>query len=159
MLRLALLIAISVFIPLAAFANDTASVTAVVTGGAEPGFTVHAGDFLAWLAAAVFGVLGTFIAFVAHKALDKLQEKTGIEIDEKHRAVIDAGLQKAVDYAKVKLSDKARNLGDFNIQSEFISTAANYALDSIPDALEHFGIDVPQLEKMLQARLAAHLNG
>jgi len=98
-------------------------------------------------------VLITLLGGLASLALARISKSTGLKIDADHRAAIDQALRKAATYAVGRLDDRAKGGIPIAVKSEAIEIAADYALNSVPDALKHFGIGTDRLKSMVEARL------
>ena len=84
----------------------------------------------------------------------KLIALTGLKIDDTQRAVVQSGLQYAINYASTKIASSTPDKIPVNVKSAVVAEAAQYALAHIPDALAHFAIDPAKLATMIEARLA-----
>tara|TARA_Y100000031_G_C8231879_1_gene391299 strand:- start:909 stop:1295 length:387 start_codon:yes stop_codon:yes gene_type:complete len=104
---------------------------------------------LAGLLIAVLVALATFgINWVRQKVgLDKLTQ------DDVIRRYLEDAIVAGVNYAISHIPQKVTVSG----KAAFIAEASKYVLNSVPDALEHFGITEDKLSKMVEARLAAYL--
>lgn len=103
-------------------------------------------EIVAPIVVTVLGGLATWV-------LAKVGKSTGLRIDSEHRSAIEQGLGRAVGYAITKLEDRAKGGIPINLRNEAIATASRYALESVPGALEHFGVTSDRLSEMIEARL------
>lgn len=111
--------------PVAAFAQEVAASAIVVT---EP-------TFLQELTTALLPVLTLIITTLVGIGLALLKQKTGIDIEARHREALQSALLNGVIYAIQKT-------GWLPGQSteKLIGPARNYAEISVPDALVKFGL-------------------
>ncbi|MBO6507413.1 MAG: inadl protein [Roseibium sp.] len=107
----------------------------------------------------VFAVIGTVVLWLGKKALNAFELRTGLELDQQYAERLDRALMRAVDYGKSKALQVAKeHASEVDVRNELLATAASYALNSVPDALEHFNIDRERLIDMLEARIGVDLD-
>ena len=123
----------------------------VVAAGAPA--TVDLGPPLSWLVQIVAPTALTVLTGLATWAFKLFRQKTGWQIDASVGAIVDVGLQKAVNYAAAQLQDRAAGGIPIAVKSQAVAVAARYAEDKLPDALAHFGITGPKLSEMIESRL------
>jgi len=136
-----------------------------VLGGPAKAATLEIADTrvdLTELMLTLAGVAAAAIAMLARYALRALERylehRTGLELDAETRRYLDDALFRAVAYARLRVADMIREgRPGIDVRSETLAIAANYALDSVPDALARFGLDEDgdRLKAMLEARLAS----
>lgn len=98
------------------------------------------------LLVAVLGVLGTW-------AISRLSAWLGLRQGDSMRAYVDDAFMRALQYAAEQALAQGKSLAKVEVRNELVAIAAKYAVETVPDALRHFGIDGPGLEKRLLARL------
>lgn len=98
------------------------------------------------LAVAVLGALGAW-------AINRLSAWLGLRQGDSMRAYVDSAFARALQYAAEQALARGKDLAAVDVRSEMVAIAAKYAVETVPDALRHFGIDGPGLEKRLLARL------
>lgn len=76
-----------------------------------------------------------------------------ISRDDRVRAYLEKALLLAIDYGRSKL-DRGSPI-TMQVKSQIVADAANYAVEHVPGALKHFGVDQDALKRMLAARLEA----
>lgn len=83
-----------------------------------------------------------------------LEHKTRMELDAHTRDYLDAALVRAIDWGTSR-AEQALGAGapTVDLRNAAVAQAAQYALERVPDALEHFGIDGDGLKAMVEARL------
>ena len=126
-----------------------------VAHGAEA-YPIHVSGLAEGSIQLVFAVLAGAVTFISYKLvgfINAFTKKAGFEVDDKIRGYLEAALYSAVEWAEKKALAEARDFDDPSVKSKVLADAANYALETVPDALEHFGISGNRLEKMLEARL------
>lgn len=74
-----------------------------------------------------------------------------ISRDDRVRAYLEKALLLGIDYGKSRL-ERGTPL-TLQVKSQIVATAATYAVEHVPAALKHFGVDKDGLTRMLAARL------
>lgn len=78
----------------------------------------------------------------------------GLHISASQQAVVNSGLNMAINYASTKVEGFIPGKITVDTKSDVTAVAAQYALDHIPDALSYFGAtDKTKLVAMIEARL------
>jgi hypothetical protein len=116
----------TVLMPLAAFAQAVGADPTLVT---EP-------TFVQQLVLALVPVIGLVITTLIGIGLALLKQKTGIDIEARHREALQSALLNGVLYA---LQKAGWMQGDDT--AKLLPLARSYVLGSVPDALKSFGID------------------
>ena len=112
--------------PAAAFAQDIASGAIVVT---EP-------TIMQQLLTAVLPAIGVLISALLLWLAAMLKQKTGIDIEAKHRDALQSALMNGVLFALQRAGWVQGQPTD-----ALLSVARGYVESSVPDALKQFGID------------------
>lgn len=92
-------------------------------------------------------------------AFQLLKRKTGWDLDATIGPIVDQGLQRGVDFAAERLKDRAAGGIPINMKAQAIETVADYAIEKLPDALNHFGLvdgkmkPTKKLAEMIEGRL------
>ena len=97
--------------------------------------------------------IGGWLLTESVKVLRRIRKSKELEIDAGHRAAIEKALRQAATYAVGRLDDRAKGGIPIAVKSQAIEIAAEYAIDSVPDALKHFGISPERLKSMAESRL------
>ncbi|WP_026379376.1 hypothetical protein [Afifella pfennigii] len=148
------LTAAAIFSPFYAVHAADGGVTTIATAaGTSVDFGPLASVTIEYLAPIVVTVLGTLATWV----LGRIGTRTGLAIDAGHREAIEQALGRAVGYAATQLENRAAGGIPINLKSRALTTATNYALAAVPDALKHFGITAARLSEMVEARLSGML--
>lgn len=100
----------------------------------------------------VIGLLSIALLTVATWAVSKLGTKFNLDNNEALRNLIEDAIHAAINFAIQKLHEQGKR---FTIETEKESLAmiVNYVINSIPEALAHFGITPERVEEMVKARL------
>lgn len=144
MLAALMFLAVPILSPVAAFAQE---VTAGAVAVSEP-------TFLQQLALALVPLIGLVITTLVGIGLAILKQKTGIDIEARHREALQSALLNGVIYAIQKTGWLPGQSTDM-----LIGPARNYAELSVPEALSKFGIDVwlPAGRAKLDELITPHL--
>lgn len=134
----------TVFMPLAAFAQAVGADQTIIT---EP-------TFVQQIVLALVPVIGLVITTLIGIGLALLKQKTGIDIEARHREALQSALLNGVIYAIQKtgwLPGKSTEM--------LLGEARNYAELSVPGALAKFGIDLwsPSGRAKLDELITPHL--
>ncbi len=103
----------------------------------------------------VFVGLGVLITWLITSIVQKIEKKTGLEIDQHVRDYLHPAIDRALEYGKAKAVSYAGDIRPFKTRNEVVAHAANYLIDNARDALEHFGLTEVTLDAYLQSRLEA----
>lgn len=106
----------------------------------------------------VVEILAALIAAGLGWVLNKIRERTGLEINAQHRATLQATLTNVVGLLIAKGEIAASNV-KINVGSPAINEAVTYVLKSAPDALKYFGIDAstPEGAASLREKIVAKI--
>lgn len=98
---------------------------------------------LAALASLAVGLISRFI-----------HQKTGIDLDLKHNAILNEAIERGLEFAQSKMGD-----GKITIQTKHraLALAATYVSAGAPKAMTYFGITEQRLIEMIEARLGVDL--
>lgn len=112
------------------------------------------------LVSGVFAVIGAAIVWLARKGVSALESKLDIELDDQLANRLDHALIRAVTYGETKAVEMIKRHGvkEVDFRSELLAAAAQYATDSVPDALRYFDIDQARLIQMIEARVGVDLD-
>lgn len=110
-------------------------------------------DFTPILSMAI-EVLTPVIAALVSWLVYRLLALIGLRVDAERREVVDQVLARAVAYGleQTRYMKGQMNLS-VDVKREAIAFGAQYAMDSAPQALAHFGITPKRLAEMIEARL------
>jgi hypothetical protein len=95
-------------------------------------------------------------AWFVKRLADAAQQRTGIEVEAKHREALHSALETALNVGLQKLSQRGRAAYG---ASAFLGDSLDYVHRSVPDAVRHFGVSDRMLGQMLQAKLTAARRG
>lgn len=121
--------------------------------------TVNAGhviDFVPTLLSIVdlvFAALGAVGLWLLHGAFSVFKTKTGIEVEDKMRSVLEVALVNGIHYARSAARGKVESLGKVTVENEVIATAATYVLSKVPDTAKYFNLDEAAIRDLVMARL------
>jgi len=125
-------------------------------------FTALAGDGttvdLSPLLVTVVGTVGTaitaIVGILARALVRSIERRTGLEVDAHTRDYLEKALDRAISYGTAKAEAfVAKQAEPIDLHNTTVALAAQYALDRVPGALKHFGIDDISLHNMVEARL------
>lgn len=110
------------------------------------------------LLTALVAILVGAVALVGRYALRAteryLETRTGIELDDCARRYLEATFENALAYGAVRTAELAeRGRLKSDVRSVVLAEAAQYVIDSVPDALARFRLDRAGIERRLAARL------
>lgn len=110
-------------------------------------------------AAAALGVAVPF-------AINWLKEKAGLDklvADDVVRGYVNTALERGIAFARTELDEEIAKVDgtiDLGMKNQLVEIAINYVLDAVPDGLERFGINSPEVvAKLVTARLDKILSG
>lgn len=93
-------------------------------------------------------VIAGFVGFVARK----VSAWTGIEIESRHREALQSALENGarliIDAIGSKVGAKGVDLGNGTLNA-----GVDYVLKSVPDAVQHFGLDRKRISDLLRPKL------
>lgn len=119
---------------------------------AVPSSSINIGELVSPLLQTVLGGVGLVITALVGWLVTIIKQRTGIEIEAKHREALQTALTNAAGYAFNKangaLSDKTINVG-----SPYVKEAVEYVFKSVPDAINYFGLSSSDLVEKLIAKL------
>ena len=93
-------------------------------------------------------VITVGVAYIAPAAKGALN----VTIERKHELALQAALTQGAKFAVERMREKG--MLDVEIENEAVREAAQYTLDHVPDAVEHFGKTLPALKNMAVSRVA-----
>jgi hypothetical protein len=96
-----------------------------------------------------FGLLSALASFVTAKACALLKTKRDGELG----VILDKALGMGIAYATAQLKPSDANAPTLTVKSELVASAANYALQHVPEAVASLGLDGAHLARMVEARL------
>jgi hypothetical protein len=94
------------------------------------------------------------VPFFAGWIAVRINSVLGLKIDAQHRAVIEQGLVRAVNYGIEFARTKLPTTTAVDVKSAVVAQAVNYAMASVPDALKHFDITPERLRTMIESRIS-----
>lgn len=106
-----------------------------------------------------FAILGSVLVAAGGYLVTRIARALNLNIDAQQRSVIDQALYQAVGYGQSWAREALAGGVRIKVQSAIIEQAADYAIEAVPQALRHFGIDRDRLMDMLEARLGFDLDG
>ncbi len=111
----------------------------------------------------IVGLLGVVVAAVIGVVGKKLSEKYNLEIEDRHRVVLQETLGYGLLLAMNKAKEVYKDTIPLTVRNEVVGTALKHIVKSTPDALKKFGIDpsTPEgnkrIHEMIEARLDTRL--
>ncbi len=137
----ALLLA-TIFAPFAFAADDAVT------------YTIDTGSIAVTIVTTIAAVIAYFIRKALNSVVGYVEQKTQLEFDAQTRAYFDTALDNAVHWGTREAAGYvAGKVPDIETKNKILADAANYLLERVPGAVEHFGLTPADLEKMLEARL------
>lgn len=97
-------------------------------------------DYIMELAAPFIALLLAILVPVATAALVRLFNKWGLDMEAQHRIALQSALHHAATVAVSKMTNK-------NIPK---ATAVRYVMNSVPDAVDVFGLTTSKIEGLLE---------
>ena len=104
-------------------------------------------------------LLGAIVTAVVTVVGKKLNNRFNLEIEFRHREVLQEALNLSVLFAVNRARAVYKNNPPIKVRSQVISVAFDYIIKSVPDALKKFGIDPSTIDgqkriiEMLETRL------
>lgn len=126
-----ILVAVPILWPVAAFAQALATDAIVIT---EP-------TLMQQLLTAILPAVGVLISAILLYGAAILKQKTGIDIEAKHREALQSALMNGILFALQKAGWVSGQPVSSSILESLLPTARSYVESSVPDALAKFGID------------------
>lgn len=124
----------------------------VVALAQEANTSVNGGSLFAIVQPYVVELASVIVAFIVAWVSAKVTKLTGIQIEAKHREALQSALQNGVNYGINKAGGWAATK-DFDLKNQALAAAVKYVLDSVPDAIAHFGLTPEKLAQLLEAKL------
>lgn len=131
------------FVPLA-FAADGASLP--LSSFLDP--------IMAVLGSLVAALIAAFVAWL----WGMLSRQFGVNLDAKYREALQTALQNAAGLALQKLRTAASGV-QVPLSRPEIAEAVGYVLKSVPDAIEHFGLDEDAIGEKILAKIGLAKSG
>lgn len=125
----------------------------VCLAGAADTYALHIQDLLQTIIGIVFGAIAGLLAWGVGSVISLVRKKTGLEIDDNIRSYLETALQNGLNWAQLKVLEEAKDIKDPEVKSELLADAANYVLDKVPDAVDHFGLTPDRMLELIEARL------
>lgn len=110
---------------------------------------VHTEGFFGWLRPYAVELMGLVIAAAIAWASKKFHDWTGIEIEAKHREALQSALRNGANLA----IDKIPVGGPIDVRSAPVAAAIRYVLESVPDAVNYFGLSPEKIADLLKPKL------
>ncbi|NBN63093.1 inadl protein [Pannonibacter tanglangensis] len=104
-------------------------------------------------------LLGAALLWLLRRLIGVIEQRTGMQLDEQMRRRLQDALYYAVEYARARVAGAASGPVTVDVRSAMAAEAARYAMQAVPQALSHFGIDRARLIEMIEARLGTDING
>lgn len=126
--------------PVVAFAQET------------PSTSINIGDLFApWLEMLV-GAVAILIAALLSWITAMIKQKTGIDIEARHREALQTALTNAAGLVLSKVKDSVADK-DIDVRNALIRDAIVYVNQAAPDAVKRFGLTPQNLAEKLSAKL------
>ena len=97
-------------------------------------------------------ILGALFLSVLTFAANRLGDKLGLERDSQIRELVNDAIHNAINFAIQRLHERSERY-TIETEKEILADIVNYVVNSIPEALTHFGITQERLVEMVEARL------
>ena len=95
----------------------------------------------------VVGLLGVVVTAVITIVGKKLNDRYKLEIEYRHREVLQEALGLGVMFAVNRARAVYKDSPPIKVRNEVVGTAFNYVTKAVPDALKKFGIDASLASK------------
>jgi hypothetical protein len=112
-------------------------------------------EIVNFLLSAGGALLMLLLSVAAYQAAAWFKRKTGVDLDESARRVINGAIERAVHYATGEIRSRLQTDGrtELQIRNEIVATAVGYLAKTVPGTLKHFGITEETLADMVKARI------
>ncbi|KAF0137430.1 MAG: hypothetical protein FD152_481 [Xanthobacteraceae bacterium] len=114
--------------------------------------TVDGGSIFGVIKPYLTELIGLLVAAALTYALKLLKEKTGIDLEAKHRDTIQVAITNAAGLVIAKAGDHMAGL-KIDVKSEALAKAVTYVLQAAPDAVSHFGLSPGALREKIEAKI------
>jgi len=137
---------------LVVFAIFASIVLAPVVAFAQDNTSVNVGELLApWLEMLV-GAIAVLIAALLSWITAMIKQKTGIDIEARHREALQTALTNGAGLILAKVKDSVAGK-EIDVRSEIVRDAISYVNQAAPDAVKKFGLTPQDLAEKLMAKL------
>lgn len=136
---------------------EVISIGAAVAAQAATDGTVDLGPLASAAIEIVAPIAITALSGLLTWVLARIGKRAGLEIEEKHSAALKGALEWGVRHAADAFDDRAKRGIPVPVKSQAIEAAADYVLESVPDALRHFGYDRERVKRMVGTRMTGWL--
>ena len=96
-------------------------------------------------------ILAGLVAVIAGWVLKLVRDKLGLDIDARHREVLQTALTNAAGLVVNSLGGAASAVR-LDVRSPALAEAVTYVLKGAPDALAHFGLSAERVREMVMAK-------
>ena len=114
--------------------------------------TVSAAPWIKIIEPYAVTVLGAVSTVIIGWVAALIQRSTGITIEQKYRDSLNTALTNGVSMALSALDKRAVDV-KFDVKSQVIAEAANWAATKVPDAIKALGVGSDDLAKLASAKL------
>lgn len=115
-----------------------------------PDTVVEFEGFFGWLRPYVVELVGLVIAGAVAWATKKFHDLTGINIEAKHREALQSALRNGANL----VIDKIPTGGKVDVHSAPVAAAIRYVMESVPDAVNYFGLTPDKIADLLKPKIA-----
>jgi len=99
--------------------------------------------------------LGGVVLAVGSWALYKVQQKFGLENEDKIREVVMGAIERGVTYGKHKAEEELKDADWAKVETKnaLVAHAASYVLTKVPDAVKKFKLSEDQVKELVLTKL------
>ena len=101
----------------------------------------------------LYGFLSVALMTVGSWAIAWLGKRFKLAADAEIRGYLETALESGIAWALREIRARGETIEGIHTDSALIEKAAEYVIDKVPDALDHFGIDDGALAELIAARL------
>jgi len=114
--------------------------------------TVDGGSIFGLVKPYIVELIGLLVTAALAYALKLLKEKTGIDLEAKHRDTIQVAITNAAGLVIAKAGDHMAGM-KIDVKNEALAKAVTYVLQAAPDAVSHFGLSPASLREKIEAKI------
>tara|TARA_B100000686_G_scaffold296912_1_gene328829 strand:+ start:1790 stop:2311 length:522 start_codon:yes stop_codon:yes gene_type:complete len=134
------------FMPGMAFAADQLSTAATE-------YPIATNELIITFIGLVFGALAGVAGWAVFSLRNAAKKYLNINIDAKTREYLETALMSGLAWAENKAIERAHKIRQPSTKDQKIGQAADYVIERVPDALQHFGLDRHGIIQLIEARL------
>lgn len=118
----------------------------------QAAYPVIVGDLIAPWLQMLMGGLAVLITAIVGWLAARIEAKTGIEIEARHREAFQTALTNSAGLVLNNIAGRVKDVS-FDTKNPYVREAVEYVLRSVPDAVEKFGVTPEQIATKIVAKL------